>query len=106
MAVSSECSGLDALWIDGGASLEFSSLEACKKGFGKIGYIPEIHGDSQIKDSYQLTNELCRSGEGLLCLEALLAAIFFTAVLVLVGTRGAAGVEAALRLGADFCAIG
>ena len=36
MAVSSECSGLDALWIDGMASLEFSSLEACKKGLVKL----------------------------------------------------------------------
>ena len=42
-----------------------------------------------------------RSGEGLLCLEALLAVILFTAVLVLGGLGGAAGVEAALRLEAD-----
>ena len=51
VAVSSDCSGLDALWIDGVASLEFSSLETCER-VGKIRDIPEIYGDSPIRDNW------------------------------------------------------
>ena len=52
------------------------------------------------------TCKLSRSGEGLWRCKVFLAATFLTAVLFLVGARGAAGPEDALLLGAGFGEIG
>ena len=55
----------------------------------------------------EISQHTCEpSGEGLRRLKILLAASFFTPVLVLVGTREAADSEGALRLEADFGVIG
>jgi hypothetical protein len=77
-------------------------METCKKGRVKRKH---VYKDNEINQGMnQHTCEL--SGEGLRRFKVFLATTFLTAVLVLVGTREAAGPEVALLLEADCGEIG
>jgi hypothetical protein len=98
----SEVTGLESPRVDCVSSLEVSLMETCRKGRVSTSMFTKAREINQ-----GMNQHTCEfSGEGLRRFKILLLANFFTAVLVLVGTLGAAGSEVALLLEADFGEIG
>jgi hypothetical protein len=95
---------LESLRLDCVSSLEFSSVEVCKRNTSMLQKPRRIDKISQGMD--QLTCKLSWAGVGFWRFKVFLAATFLTAVLALAEARGAAGLEDALLLEADFGEIG
>jgi hypothetical protein len=85
-------------------SLEFSSVEVCERNTHMLQKPKRMDETSQGMD--QLTCKFSWTGVGAWRFKVFLVATFLTAVLALAEARGAAGLEDALLLGADFGKIG